>query len=164
MKKLPPQNAVRTSEKTEAAFWSRVDKGAEGECWLWKAGANQRGYGVLRVRGRNTYAHRFVHELIRGAPLLADDWVLHRCDTPRCVNPQHHFLGNAQDNRADCVNKGRHARGKKLPFSKLNAELVREIRTSPLSAAALAAKLNVHKNSIRNVRRGLTWQHVKGEG
>ena len=163
MRKLPPQNAVRTIEKTEAAFWSRVDKGAGDACWLWKAGVNQRGYGVIRVRGRNTYAHRFVHELTQGAP-LGDVWVLHRCDTPRCVNPNHHFFGDARDNKADCVAKGRHARGQRLPFSKLNAEAVREIRSSSLSAVVLAAKFNVHKNSIKNVRSGATWQHVRDEG
>ena len=58
--------------------------------------------------------------------------VLHRCDNPKCVNPQHLFLGTLQDNKADSVAKGRHKfnvyPGSLNRNAKLNESLVRAIR------------------------------------
>jgi hypothetical protein len=33
--------------------------------------------------------------------------VLHRCDEPRCCNPEHLFLGTQAENMADMHRKGR---------------------------------------------------------
>lgn len=72
-------------------------------CWLWVGADNGVGYG--KVYGHQ-YAHKVSYEMAYGS--AGDAWVLHRCDTPRCVNPRHLFLGTHTDNMRDKIEKGRH--------------------------------------------------------
>jgi hypothetical protein len=67
-------------------FWSKVDK--SGDCWLWVASKNNRGYGQFVSVGRLVLAHRFSYELAKGP--IPDGLTLdHLCRTPACVNPDH---------------------------------------------------------------------------
>ena len=87
-------------------FWSKVQKGAT--CWGW-TGAVANGYGQFNQYGPNSSpvrAHRFSWEFHYGK--IPDGlWVLHHCDNPPCVRPEHLFLGTAADNSQDMVTKGR---------------------------------------------------------
>lgn len=96
-------------------FWKRVYK--EGpvhpklgtHCWLWMGSTNNKGYGVLTVDGRSVGAHRYSWQEAFGDP--GDLFVLHKCDEPACVNPNHLFIGTSSTNMKDCVSKGRHGGG-----------------------------------------------------
>jgi hypothetical protein len=55
-------------------------------CFLWLDGVSRRGYGQLKYHGRDYGAHRFSWMLHRG-DIPAGMCVLHKCDTPSCVNP-----------------------------------------------------------------------------
>jgi hypothetical protein len=86
-------------------FWSKVQK--TDTCWLWTSTRNPFGYGRVYWRGRmNVRAHRLAWELTYGA-IPEGRWVLHSCDTPSCVRPDHLFLGDARTNVADMHAKGR---------------------------------------------------------
>src|SRR5437867_4194449 len=85
-------------------FWAKVRKG-EG-CWEW-TGSTDRRYGELWFNGRTEKAHRVAWILTHGTEPPGQ--VCHRCDNPRCVRPDHLFLGSMSDNINDCVRKGRHA-------------------------------------------------------
>ena len=92
-----------------AAFWARVVKHDAG-CWIWTGARNPAGYGGFNVRRQQRLAHRVAWTMERGA--VPDGLcVLHRCDNPPCVNPDHLFLGTQLDNVADMIDKGRVARG-----------------------------------------------------
>lgn len=85
-------------------FWERVDK--SGECWVYTGYTNPKGYGVVGLESGNKFAHRVAWELTNG--LIPDGlWVLHRCDNPPCVRPEHLWLGDNTDNQRDSVRKGR---------------------------------------------------------
>jgi hypothetical protein len=85
-------------------FWAKVSKG-DG-CWIWTGSRNPKGYGRLNTGNRVRLAHAISWELSHGA--VPDGlWVLHRCDNPPCVRPDHLWLGTAADNTADMVAKGR---------------------------------------------------------
>lgn len=90
-------------------FWQKVDK--TEDCWEWTASKNKQGYGIFGHQGQTWLAHRLSYKL---SNMLPDGVkVLHRCDNPPCVNPDHLFLGTQKDNIKDMAAKGRHAGQKK---------------------------------------------------
>lgn len=97
-------------------FWEKVDRQGPvhpilgTRCWLWTGAGEPGGYGRLMMvrdgKKQVEYAHRLVWE-INGRVLVDDERSLHRCDVPRCVNPDHLFIGTMRDNSIDAVIKGR---------------------------------------------------------
>ena len=85
-------------------LWKRVDK-TEG-CWNWTGPVNSSGYGSLMIDGHKAGAHRHSYEMAYG-PFDRALCVLHHCDNPRCVRPDHLWLGTRSDNMMDCAAKGR---------------------------------------------------------
>jgi len=75
-------------------------------CWIWTAAKDDRGYGRIGFRGRTSKAHRVAWTILCG-PIPRGMWILHKCDTPACVNPDHLFVGTALDNSRDMVAKRR---------------------------------------------------------
>ena len=75
-------------------------------CWNWTRSLSNKGYGYFRRDGHEL-AHRWSYGTFVG-PIPPKMFVLHHCDNPRCVNPDHLFLGTNHDNILDMVAKGRH--------------------------------------------------------
>lgn len=86
-------------------FWQKVRK-SDG-CWEWTARVSPEGYGEF-WDDRNVRAHRFSWSLVNG-PIPDGLMVCHRCDNPRCVRPDHLFLGTNRENIRDMMAKGRHS-------------------------------------------------------
>lgn len=167
----------------EERFWEKVKKG-DG-CWIWSSFHNEYGYGQLRFRGRMRGAHRASWEINCG-PIPDGLFVLHKCDNPGCVNPNHLFLGTNQDNLRDASNKGRlwgqhnpkkcaknlgkwkgvGAKGSKHHHAKLTEyqviEMRKEYATMTISLAALGHKYGVHESTAWDVVSGRRWKHVGG--
>ncbi len=142
-------------------FWDKAT-GGEG-CWPWTRNKNKQGYGVIKVDGKNRYAHRIAWSLVRG-PVPAKTLVCHHCDNPGCVNPDHLFLGTWHDNKMDAVAKNRQARGHRIGVSKLNNEDVWNIRIAyakgDTSYPKLAKTYGVTQRAIVCVVKRITWRHV----
>ena len=137
-------------------------------CWLWCAGINEKGYGRLKValpgtRRRSHPAHRLSWIAHRG-PIPAGLWVLHKCDNPACVNPEHLFLGTHADNMADMARKGRHRtgdyRGEKHGLTTLTDAEVRAIRADERSGTQLARDFGVSEATVSRIRNRETWGHI----
>ena len=81
-------------------------------CWEWQGSKRGHGYGRIKVNGRTYPAHRFLWELTNGL-VPAGMLVLHKCDNPPCVRPDHLYLGTSADNTRDMVVRGRQRNIKK---------------------------------------------------
>lgn len=102
----------------------------ERGCWLWQGSIFKDGYGAIGIRRTGSKrAHRVSYEAFVGR--IPDGlWVLHKCDTPACVNPDHLFVGTASDNTVDMHNKGRRKilRGEDHPNTKFSERFVWGVR------------------------------------
>lgn len=130
-------------------------------CWIWNGPRDNQGYGKL-CWGANTHkAHRISYQLYVGE--IGALHVLHRCDNPKCVNPDHLFSGTHADNMRDKTLKGRaigaHA-GELHHKAKLKAADVLEMRGSDLSQAQLARKFQVAKRTVSDVLLRKCWRHI----
>lgn len=87
-------------------FWKYVDKSKRNGCWLWTGYVDPAGYGKMSFNLKPSFAHRISWLIAHGA-LDSKVFVLHACDNPRCVRPDHLFLGTQKDNMRDMHRKGR---------------------------------------------------------
>lgn len=107
-KRRKRSNPMRTWPTDNLTVAERLSRGSivrKSGCIEWLR-AVQRGYGVLRIAGKNKRTHRLAYELSFG-PIPSGLNVLHKCDNPACINPKHLFIGTQADNIKDMLNKGR---------------------------------------------------------
>jgi len=88
-------------------FWKKVDKTSHpNNCWIWIAAKDGRGYGFFTYHGKQIRSHR-VSWIFKYGDIPDNLHVLHHCDNPSCVNPDHLFLGTRKDNMQDMIRKKR---------------------------------------------------------
>jgi hypothetical protein len=134
------------------------------QCWNWQLYKTNQGYGRISRTGKERLAHRQAWIDNRGA-IPEGMCVLHKCDNPSCVNPDHLFLGTPADNNLDRDTKGRHKalRGSSNGISKLTEEdipRIRQLLKSGLSQYRVADMFGVHQSTIWRVSAGNRWTHV----
>jgi hypothetical protein len=152
-------------EKWNKRFMPEPNSG----CHLWMGYLNANGYGETNFKGHSTnstLAHRIAWELFVGK-IPEGLGVLHRCDNPACVNPEHLFLGTQADNMWDMSRKGRWGI-RQLPKgrdhhrwnAKLTDEDVLTIRKDARPHTAIAKEYGVDPATISNVKTGKSYVHV----
>ncbi len=147
-------------------FFSKIPSIVENnECWEWQGTLHKSGYAIFSVGYRNFYAHRVSYCIATGTDPQNMD-VCHSCDNPKCVNPNHLFLGSHLDNMRDCFKKGRMVsfKGSKNGTSKLKEVQVIDIRRRYANGGVLMRELadefRVSLGLISHIVHRLTWRHV----
>jgi len=166
-----PSNRPRKPQRVPSwgeYFGHRVEQ-SEG-CLLWTGCRNPAGYGqcVAAFAPEMRLTHRMSWFLAKG-PFDLDLHVLHACDTPPCVNPDHLFLGTHTENVRDMHAKGRNrpgaARGGAHPVARLTKEEVLEIRriheASELSQVETAKMFGVAPTTVSNIVKRRSWAWLR---
>jgi hypothetical protein len=140
----------------EERFWIKVEW--TPTCWLWTAAKRGRGYGCFSYKGRVVDAHRVAYMLTVGE-IPGDSVVMHSCDNPLCVNPDHLSAGSWQANTRDAMQKERH----NMPpgSGKLTIEDIREILQLYKDSgqfAWIARRYHLDKKTVGQIIRGEIWR------
>jgi hypothetical protein len=131
---------------TADRFWKHVDK--TDECWTWKLKLNRDGYGSITVAGKNILAHRYSVMLDGRDPI--GKVVMHKCDNPACVRPDHLEVATQQDNIKDMHVKGRYRHVQ----SSLTEAQVREIRNASGSVNEIGKLYGISGTYAWHIRKG----------
>lgn len=134
-----------------ANFEAKYRIAASG-CWLWMAGKTECDYGRFRCPP-DTKAHRAAWRMYVGR-IPRNRHVLHRCDVPACVNPDHLFLGTQLNNQRDMAAKERSG------MTRLSWKKVARIRSREglASSIALGEKFGVTPDHIRRIWANERWK------
>lgn len=130
-------------------------------CWLWTGSVNRGGYGKTKVDRKHITAHRWSWILHKGD--IPDGLhVLHRCDVPACVNPDHLFIGTNQDNVDDRQRKDRQGKFVPIPKRVLTDEQVKEIRMlkGTMKIVDIAKKFNIDHPRVSRIHNNKIYAHV----
>ena len=126
---------------------------------------NRNGYIELYRNHKIVRAHRLSYKTFCG-PIPQGLYVLHHCDNPPCINPNHLYVGTQTDNMRDCRLRGRMAsqKGAKNGNAKLSEKDVLNIFNSDKKGSAdiksLSRKYSVTKETISQIIRGVRWNHL----
>lgn len=133
-------------------FYSKVS--VSDGCWEWIGSINGCGYGSIKHQGKTLGSHRVSYELHKGE-IPAGMHVMHKCDNPSCVNPDHLLIGTHADNMRDMYLKNRRipATGLKNGAAKLSPDNISLLLTSNEPSEKLAKQLGVSGSRIRAIRR-----------
>lgn len=133
-------------------------------CWEWIGYRDPNGYGRMDVGDRPMLAHR-VSYLVHYGSIPDGMAVLHKCDEPKCVNPEHLFLGTQADNVRDMHAKGRARkralRGSEHGMAKLDGKKVRAIRAWQGPLKVIAERYGITAATACDVRKRKTWKHIE---
>ena len=147
--------------KTTEARWAEKFSAPKRGCWEWRSG-DSREYPKFWVGGRYVRASHYAFELA-GGRVLPGTCVCHRCDNPKCVRPDHLFLGTHDDNMTDKAKKRRAHRPKgslngRAKLGKLAADEIRErYALGGVSQQSLANEFGVSQQIVSGVIRGIYW-------
>jgi len=144
-------------------FYDKIDLIPFSTCWYWSGYLDKNGYGSLKINKSTKRAHRISYE-IHKEPIPSGLIVMHSCDTPTCVNPDHLLVGTYAENSADMVKKGRSnsARGERSGSSKLKEKDIIEIRDllNVIPKNKIAALYGVNRGVIYKIMTRRIWSHV----
>lgn len=173
----PKPDVVPTPELFER-FWSQVNFGPN--CWEWKNATGEKyAYGRISVKQVRHKAHRVSFVLAFGS-IPKDKLVCHHCDNPKCVRPDHLFVGTVGDNVQDMMDKGRAKYPRNLtrvrnvgrgrPFGErvgtalLSNQQVTEIKklykTRKFTQQQLGDMFGVKQVTISTITRGYAWKRI----
>jgi hypothetical protein len=166
--KIANRISFMLDQDTIKRFWNKVQK-TDG-CWLWTGTMGGSGYGQIRVgsrtdQSRKTLVASRVSWEIHYGKIPIGMKVLHKCDNPPCVNPEHLFLGSDRDNVHDAMNKNRWFCQGGGHYQKLTLEQavqVKQLLGTGMRQIDISRALGIDKCNVQRIASGTHWaQQIK---
>lgn len=158
MKLVRSPRITKRDSKTVGRFWKKVVKLSVGRCWVWTGAKSEHGYGRFRFKRKTWVAPRLAW-IISNGPVPTGKLVLHKCDNPACVNPNHLFIGTQTDNMRDAIKKGRWTPEHKWKLTQAKVTRIRKLyQTTDITQQQLADMNNVGSGAIHSVISRKTWR------
>jgi hypothetical protein len=164
---METKTKISLTNKQIKRFYNNIKIDEQTGCHIYVGCKDKNKYGVIKIYGKIIRAHRIAWFLYYG-DIINNMLVLHKCDNPSCVNPEHLFLGTQNDNIQDMVIKNRHVKGE--INSKLKEYQVKEIldivningRYYGITTK-LAKLYNVSTSTIKAIIERRKWKYLKVE-
>lgn len=127
------------------------------DCIITQARICESGYGVVWLSGSVERAHRVAFFISKG---YWPEVVMHTCDNPSCVNPEHLVGGTQTDNNRDRMQKQRNGRidGQRNGRAKVSDEEAEEIRhtyaAGGISQQSLGFMFGISQTQVSKIVRG----------
>lgn len=123
---------------------------------------NKDGYPCVWKDGRNQNLHRVLYEERHGT-LPVGVLVRHTCDTPACINDEHHIPGSVADNANDRKVRGRNNTpfGETRSDAKLTLAQVEQIKKAPGPQSKVAKEFGISQSTVCRIKRGKRWPQTK---
>ena len=134
-------------------------------CWEWKDFiCPMTGYGKITYERKCMTAHRLSYIYHKG-DIPPEMFVCHVCDNPKCINPDHPFIGTAKDNSRDMVKKGRHVShlGENNQCSRLTENQVIEIRrlcSEGVKQIEIGKMFGIDQCHVSDIKLRKLWKHI----
>lgn len=134
----------------------------ETGCLEWMGFRNKKGYGMITVRIEDKYRTCLVHRLSYTeyvGQIPEGMFVCHKCDNPRCIKPDHLFIGTNLDNTRDRESKKR--RHGKAKVTMEQVILARKLRKEGREYVEIAKIIGIKPSGVRSVVQGINWKHIE---
>jgi hypothetical protein len=135
-------------------------------CWICTSHyKDYDGYPRKWINGKKQKISRIFYEKYKGL-IPQGMHVLHTCDTPACINPDHLWLGTHYENMQDMAKKGRTAHlireqnGEKNHMAKLTESQVLEIRSMSGFQREIAQKYGISRQIVSDIKNYRKWKHL----
>lgn len=133
-------------------------------CMEWLPSKDKNGYGYYMIMYKNLRAHRVMAALVYGEP-QDKQIVLHSCDNPPCINPEHLSYGTQKENIRQKFDRNRAnlSLGSNRKNSVLTEEIVlkaRQMRAEGQSIVSISRHFGINQGTMYDAIKRITWKHL----
>lgn len=147
-------------------FEEKIDRtpghGPNGDCHIWTGAFSGNGYGAIQINGKTRVAHRVSWERAKGRKIPKGYHVMHSCDNPPCVNPDHLTPAHPVDNMIDKTKKGRNnaPAGTRNGNAKIGPAEVIAIFQDPRGHSEIAKEYPISASMVKRIKDRRAWRSV----
>lgn len=162
---------------TYESLVARAVKNDRTGCLLWTGPLTKGGYAKGSMWNQTILVHRYIYIASLFEDRLADEYkiydlyhtsivIMHTCDVPRCISPEHLVDGSYKENIQDAIQKGRWQprRGELSNFAKLTEQEALAIKIEAISEdhdlATIADRYGISKQQVSRIVSGKRWPHL----